>query len=353
MAAVNDGPVLVTGASGFIALHTIQVLQREGYRVRGTVRSLKNEDKTRPLKSLCPEAKHQLELVEADLTRDAGWKDAVKGCVYVIHVASPFPNAPPKEESDLLRPAVDGTKRVLRACADAGTVKRVVLTSSIGSIHGESTAEKDRLYTEDDWSDVNSPAIDAYAKSKTLAERAAWNFVQELPPDQKFELSVINPGLVMGPVISGVVCTSIELIKRLMDGSMPLIPRINLCLCDVRDVAAAHLKAMTIPEAANQRHLIVASHLWLRDVAFILSEEFGSQGYYIPTWHAPYFTLWLYSFFDNSTRLILSRINKSYTYSNRKMIEVLGINPRDMRKTLLDTVHCLIACGALKKTEKI
>ncbi|XP_015915115.1 uncharacterized protein [Parasteatoda tepidariorum] len=350
MTADKEDLVLVTGASGFIALHVIQLLQREGYRVRGTVRSLKNEKKVQPLKELCPDARYPLELVEADLTNDSGWDAAAKDCKYAIHIASPFPNAPPKCEDELLIPAVEGTKRVLRACANSGTIKRVVLTSSISAVHGESTNEAGRVYNEDDWTDITSPAVDAYSKSKTMAERAAWEFIRSLPSEKKMELATINPSLVMGPSISGVVCTSLELIKRLMDGSMPLIPRLYLAICDVRDVAEAHLKAMIVPEAANQRHLVNSAHLWLTDIAHILRNEFASMGYFIPTWPVPYIGLWFYSFFDNSTRLILQRINQTYTFSNKRMKEVLKVEGHKAKDTLQDTVHGMIDCGVVKRT---
>lgn len=352
MPSGKEDLVLVTGATGFIALHIIQLLQREGYRVRGTVRSLQNEAKLKPLKSLCPDARHPLELVEADLTKDEGWRAAAEGCLYCIHVASPFPNAPPRNDDDLIIPAVEGTKRILRACCDAGTVKRVVLTSSISAVHGESTNEEGRVYIEKDWSDVTSPSMDAYAKSKTLAEKAAWDFVRALPPEKSIELVTVNPSLVMGPSISGVVCTSLELLKRLMDGSMPLIPRLYLSVCDVRDVALAHLRAMTVPEAANNRHLVTSGHLWLQDIAHILRNEFAPQGYFIPTWPVPYFCLYLYSFLDNSSKLILPRIGQTYTFSNQRMKEVLGVQPRPANLTLIDTVHGFIGCGVVKKTNK-
>ncbi|GFY62196.1 putative uncharacterized oxidoreductase YDR541C [Trichonephila inaurata madagascariensis] len=351
MSEKKDGIVLVTGASGFIALHIIQLLQKEGFRVRGTVRNLKNEAKVKPLLNLCPDAKYPLELVEADLTSDAGWDEAVKGCRYCIHVASPFPNAPPKREEDLMIPAVEGTKRVLTACSNAGTVKRIVLTSSISSVHGESTNEEGRIYCEDDWSDMNSRALDAYGKSKTVAEKTAWDFIRSLPPEKKMELATVNPSLVMGPSISGVVCTSLELVKRLMDGSMPLIPRMYIAICDVRDVARAHLQAMIVPEAANNRHIVNSGHLWLQDIAHILRNEFSPQGYFIPTWPAPYFALWIYSCVDSSTRLILQRINQTYTFSNRRMKEVLKIEPRKTDNTLVDTVYGMIECGVIKKSK--
>lgn len=348
--ASND-LVLVTGASGFIALHIVQLLQKEGHRVRGTVRSLKNESKIKPIKSLCPGAKHPIELVEADLNCDDGWDDAVKGCTYVMHVASPFPNTVPKDENDLIRPAVDGTLRVLKACTRTSTVKRVVLTSSISAVHGETASVEGRVYTEDDWTDVTDKGLEPYPKSKTLAEKAAWDYMRSLK-DSAMELVVINPGLVMGPIISGIVCTSVELIKRMMDGSMPLIPRMHLCICDVKDVARAHVNALTAPDAANRRHLVVSGHLWLQDIAHILREAFAPQGYFIPTWPAPNFLLWFYSFVDSSTGLILNRIGRTYTFSNRRMKEVLGVTPREVRDTLVDTVDGLVESGAVKKTKK-
>lgn len=349
--ATEPGPVLVTGATGFLALHIVQLLQREGYRVRGTVRSLRDERKLQPLRGLCPGARFpDVELVEADLTRDEGWDAAARGCTHCLHVASPFPNAPPRRDEDLTVPAVEGTRRVLAACARAGTVRRVVLTSSISAVHGESSSDEGRTYTEEDWSDTGAPDMDAYARSKTLAERAAWQFV-EGPGAGGLELSVVNPALVMGPPIGGVVCTSLELVKRLMEGSMPLIPRLHLAACDVRDVALSHLRAMTEPRAAGRRHLVAASHLWLGDMAHVLRNEFAPQGYFVPTWPAPYFSLYLYAFLDRSTRLILPRIGRTYAFSGRRMREVLRVEPRGAAETLVDTVHGLIECGAVKRTK--
>ncbi|XP_067138921.1 uncharacterized protein [Centruroides vittatus] len=344
--------VLVTGASGFISLHIIQLLQKEGYKVRGTVRSLKNEAKVKPIRELCPNAKYQLELVEADLTKDDGWRNAVKDCTYVLHVASPFPNVPPESEDDLIKPAVEGTKRVLRACSHSESVKRVVLTSSIASVHGETTVENGKVYNESDWSDVNSPYLDAYAKSKTLAEKAAWDFVKDLPASKRFELATVNPALVIGPIISGTVSTSTEVIKRLMDGSMPMLPRLNFSLCDVRDVAKAHLKAMIVPEAAGNRHIVASDHLWMRDMANILTEEFSQYNYHISAWNAPYITLWFFSCIDKSTSLILKRIGKKYMYDNKRTKEVLGVQLIDIKKSLIDTIYSMIDNGVLKKTSQ-
>lgn len=348
----NGDVVLVTGATGFVALHIIKLLQSEGYRVRGTVRSLKNENKLKPLRNLCPEAKHPLELVEADLTKDDGWEEAVKGCTYCLHVASPFPSTMPKKEEDLIIPAVEGTKRVLKACADAGTFKRVVLTSSIAAVHGEYPSDKDRIYTEEDWTDL-SKDMDPYVKSKTMAEKAAWDFVASLPPNRKFELSTVNPGLIFGPCIGDEVSTSLSMIHRMMSIlTMPMVPRIQMSICDVRDVALAHLHAMTIPEAGNNRHLINSGHMWYPDVAKVLHEEFGPLGYCIPKWTAPYIGVYLSSFVDSSATLVLPLIGRTCVFSNRRMVEVLKVEPHNLKDIILETAHSLIECGAIKKTRQ-
>lgn len=354
MASGGDSPlVLVTGASGFIAAHIIKLLQEEGYRVRGTVRSLQNEAKVKHLKDLCPDARYQLELVEADLLKEDTWKEAVKDCTYVIHTASPFPSTPPPNPDDVIKPAVDGTKNVLQACAEAGTIKRVVITSSVVAIHGEMVMEEGKVYSENDWTNPDSTSLDAYSKSKTVAERAAWDFVnKELPEDKAFELSVINPCVVLGPVINGTISTSVEIVKRLMERSMPMVPKANFAVCDVRDVALAHVKAMTLPNAANHRHIICTQNVWFKDIGLALSKEFKPYGYSIPSMVAPYFAVWLNSFVDKMSRTILPRIGREFRFDNKRMKDELGITPCELNKTLLDTAHSLIDNGFVKKSKK-
>ena len=189
--------ILVTGASGYIASHIVKKLLEKSFRVRGTVRSLKDEKKVAPLRKLVPNPKHELELVEADLLKEETWINAVKGCTYVLHTASPFPNSSPKDENELINPAVNGTLYVLRACVQDGVkIKRVVLTSSIAAIAG-ANFEQNRTYTEKDWPKVE--ALDPYSKSKTMAEKSAWDFLEQRKKNNLpcFELAVINPGYVM------------------------------------------------------------------------------------------------------------------------------------------------------------
>ena len=263
MAVSVDVPlVLVTGASGFLATHIVQQLLVKGQvRVRGTVRSLKNEEKVKPLQEMVPDVTYPLELVEADLMNEESWKEAVRGCSYVYHVASPVPSQVPQNENDIIVPAVEGTLNVLNSCAELGTIKRVVLTSSVIAIWGD---EKDCVYTEADWAAEEN--AQAYPKSKTLAEKAAWDYVNKLEDDKKFELVVTNPSLVIGPLLSVVTSgsASIEFIQKLLTNNYPTLANISFNIVDVRDVAACHISAMEKAGAAGNRHIITGRTLWLQ-----------------------------------------------------------------------------------------
>src|SRR5215469_688188 len=236
--------VLVTGGSGFIASHAILELLAAGHRVRSTVRNLGREADVRAmLKQGGCEPGDRLQFVEADLMNDGGWPAAVSGCEYVLHIASPFPSTVPKDENELIVPARDGALRVLKAARDAG-VKRVVLTSSTAAIaygHGP----RNESYNEKDWTDLNGRYVAPYPKSKTIAERAAWDFVAK--EGGGLELSVVNPVGVFGPVLGPDYSPSILIIQRLMDGAMPGCPRLYFGIVDVRDVADLHIRAMTNP----------------------------------------------------------------------------------------------------------
>lgn len=343
---------LVTGAGGYIGVHVVRALLKHGYRVRGTARNPENEAKIKHIRECYPEAKHPVEIVRADLLSDAGWAEALKGCQYVVHVASPFPNAEPNHPDDVIKPAVEGTKRVLKFAAEAGTVKRVVVTSTMAAVHGEVDETGDRVFDENDWTNPDWKSLEAYAKSKTLAEKAAWDFVSELPQGKRFELVTINPSLVLGPVLHGTYGTSVEVIKRLLDKTSPLIPYVNFAICDVRDVARAHVEALTVPEAAGKRHIINTGNLWLKDAASMLREEFCSQGYYIPFLTSPNLGLWLVGFVDKSARMLYPRLGKVFKFSNKRMQEVFGIRPRSMRDTISDTAHSLIQTGIISEAPK-
>ena len=347
--AAAEPLVLVTGASGFIATHIVRQLLEQGFKVRGTVRNLSNESKVAPLQKLYPQAKHPLELVQADLLDPACWSAAVDGCTYVLHTASPFPAENPSDENVLIKPAVDGTLNVLNACKAVQCVKRVVLTSSVAAISGGFETETDHVFTEADWPDVGG-SIGPYMKSKTLAEKAAWDFVEGLSGD-RFELAVVNPSYVVGPVLCGGMSTSMELPKRLMLRDMPMLPKLYFPCVDVRDVATAHIKAMTVAEAVGNRHIIHGEGLWLSRIAKILSSEFRPQGYDIPMRTAPYALVWLLSWFDKTIQMVLPSIGKDTKLDNTRMREVLGVEPRKIEDTYIDMVYSMIENGMIKKTK--
>lgn len=347
--ASDSTSVLVTGAGGFIATHIIKQLQEEGYKVRGTLRSLEDEEKVKRLNELCPEAAHKLELVEADLTKAESWEPAVKDITYVIHVASPFPSVQPKDENEVIQPAVDGTQAILKACVQAKSVKKVVLTSSSVAVHfGQS--EPNKTYTEEDWMEPDT--LNAYGKSKTMAEKAAWEYVKELPDEDKIELAVINPAYVMGPVISGSQCASMDVIKRLMERSMMFLPKLNFSIVDVRDVAAAHIKAMTTQEASGKRFLLVNENMWMKEIAQVLAKEFKSRGYNVPTTNYPNAMLHMVGIINKNVKAIIPQCGKVSKFDNTRMKEVLGVTPRETKDTLIDMAYSMVEGGFVKKSKK-
>ncbi len=279
--------VLVTGGSGFIGSHAILQLLAAGYDVRATVRDLKREGDVRAmLKVGGNDGGNKLKFFAANLESDAGWKEAASGCEYVLHIASPFPASLPKHEDELIVPARDGALRVLRAARDAG-VKRVVLTSSFAAI-GYGTPPREDPYTEVDWTDVNGPDVLPYIKSKTIAERAAWDFIAK--EGGALEMAVVNPVGVFGPVLGPDYATSILLVSKLMEGAMPGVPQIYFGAVDVRDVADLHLRAMTHISAKGQRFLATAGDfLPLREMARMLKAKLGDAAKKVPTRELPNF----------------------------------------------------------------
>src|SRR4051812_29162780 len=332
-----DQLVLVTGGSGFIGAHCIKRLHEDGHRVRTTVRSLSREPEVRKLVGDGP-----LELMAADLTADAGWADAVAGCDYVLHVASPFPLGQPKHEDELIVPARDGALRVLRAAREAG-VRRVVLTSSFAAI-GYGHGHPDTVYDETSWTDVDGPGVSAYAKSKTVAERAAWDYVAA--QGAELELAVINPIAVLGPLLGPDPSTSIELVKRLVDGSMPGIPKIAYALVDVRDVADLHVRAMTAPEAAGERFLAMGEDFrWISEIGEWLREALPRRAKKIPRRQLPNVLVRVASRFDGSLRQLTPELGVRKRATNEKARRVLGWEPRGDREAAIAAAESLLALG--------
>jgi len=342
--------VLVTGGSGFIGAHCILQLLQKGYRVRTTVRSLSREPDVRAmLRTGGADPGAQLEFAAADLTSDTGWAEAVAGCAYVLHVASPFPPAAPKNEDELIIPAREGALRVLRAARDAG-VKRVVLTSSYAAI-GYGQREQKKPYNEENWTDPNGDDVRAYVKSKTLAERAACDFIAK--EGGALELSVVNPVGVFGPVLGPDYSTSILLVQRLMDGAMPGCPRLFFGCVDVRDVAGMHIECMTNPAAKGERFLAVAGEfLSIAQIARILKRRFGPAAKRVPTMELPDFMVRLAAMRDPAVQQILPELGKRKDGSNEKARRVLGWKFISNEDCLVATAQSMLDLGLLKESQK-
>lgn len=346
---MSDELVLVTGGSGFIGAHCILELLNAGYRVRTTVRSLKREADVRAMLRVGGvEAGGRLSFAAADLEQDAGWAEAVAGCSYVQHVASPLPASVPKHEDELIVPAREGALRVLRAARDAG-VKRVVQTSSFASI-GYGHRPQVEPFDETTWTDLTGH-VAAYPKSKTLAERAAWEFIAK--EGGGLELSVVNPVAVFGPVLGPDYSTSILLVQRLMDGALPGCPRIYFGAVDVRDVANLHLRAMVDPAARGERFLAVAGEcVSMQDIAQVLKARMGEAAKRVPTRLLPNWLLHIASLFDPAVKLILPELGNIKSASNEKARRVLGWAPRSNEESIIATAESLLRLGLLKGSSK-
>jgi nucleoside-diphosphate-sugar epimerase len=342
--------VLVTGGSGFIAEHTILQLLAAGHHVRATVRSAQREGPLRAtLSSAGATADRDAALTVhvADLLHDAGWPQAVGGCDYVLHMASPFPLGVPAHENDLIVPARDGALRVLRAARDAG-VRRVVLTSSFAAI-GYGHPPRSAPFNEADWTDPAAPGLTAYVKSKTLAERAAWDFIAS--QGGALELAVVNPVAVLGPVLGADFATSIQLVKRMLDGGMPGCPRLNFGVVDVRDVADLHLRAMSDPAARGERFLAVAGDFMsLLEIANLLRDRLGAAARKVPRRELPDWVVRLGALFNPAARQILPELGKFKNASNAKARRVLQWAPRSNDESLLATADSLVRLNLVKNS---
>lgn len=329
--------VLVTGGSGFIGSHCINQLLSAGYTVRTTVRSLAKEELVR--KQVTPESNAgRLDFYEAELLSDKGWTEATTGCDYVLHVASPFPPSAPKTPDELVKPALEGTLRVLRHALAAG-VKRVVLTSSFVAI-GYGKENRGKVLDESDWTDPYSSSTMAYPKSKTVAELAAWDFVKQHP---ELELSTINPVLVTGPLLPGTkdLGTSIGMIKNIASGKLPAAPVVSIGAVDVRDVAALHLLAMTRPEAKGERFLAIAGNgdfVSLQDFAKVLNKSM---------WTLPDWVIKAGAYVSAELAGLLPEIGTKRKATNAKARKVLSFEFRTWEESVLATVESLKTEGLL------
>lgn len=338
--------VLVTGGTGFVGIHCILSLLNAGYSVRTTLRKLNRQREViEALSQNDAAGVDHLSFVESDLANDANWDQAVKDCKYVLHVASPIGIENPKDESEFIGPAVEGTLRVLRAARD-GSVKRVVLTSSFGAI-GYGHKPTVIPFTEEIWTNPNERGISPYIKSKTLAEKAAWDFVEK--EGEKLELTVMNPVGIFGPLLGPTITSSLQIIQKLMDGELKATPQMNFGVVDVRDVAQAHLLAMGNPDANGQRFILQAGEtLSLHELAMILKDQMGEAGQKVPTRVMPNWVVRLAGLFNPTAKAIIPQLAPKKNVNSEKARRVLGWNPRTNEEAIAASGRSLLRFGLVK-----
>jgi nucleoside-diphosphate-sugar epimerase len=336
--------VLVTGGSGFIAGHVITQLLEHGHTVRSTIRSLRTEDAVRAvLREAGVTRDEALNFVEADLMKDAGWAEAVADMDYVIHLASPIHTGKVTDEQEVIAPARDGALRVLRAARTAG-IKRVVLTSAFHAV-GFGHGHIDHVFTEDDWSPLNGPGVDAYGRSKILAEKAAWDFITQ--PGTTMELTTILPVAVMGPVMGADVSGANHIVQNSLSGEMPGYPNMFVPIVDVRDVAAAHVAALTAPGAAGERFLVGTGEpaVAMKEIGAILRADLGEKAKNVPTRTIPNVVVRLTALFREEYRSVAADLGYVKRVSNTKTRDILGVTPRPAREAVIAAGRSMVARG--------
>ena len=334
--------VLVTGGTGFIGLHCLQQLLDKGYKVRTTIRSESRKQEVLEAMKKYASNCENLEFYIADLLKDDGWTEAVEGSKYVLHVASPFFLGEPENEDVFIKPAVEGTLRVLKACADAD-VQKVVLTSSFAAVGYGHPREKE-VYTEEDWSSVDGE-ISAYAKSKTLAEKAAWEFVENLEESKKFDLTVINPVAVTGPMLTSDIGSSNDFLLKLISGSMPACPKIHMGYIDVRDVAKAHIFSMTEEKTNGERIIVSENEMFFAEVGKTLNEAGFKKS---PTKELPNFLVKIMSFFVGELKTLLSALDRKGDIDKTKAERFFNWEYISTEQSVTETAQQLQEMGLTK-----
>ena len=344
--STNHTKVLVTGGTGFVGVHCILQLLQQGYQVRTTLRTMSRQNEVKEmLREGGIQSFDSLEFIEADLSKDANWEIAAAGCDYVLHVASPLSLATPKHENELIVPAVEGTLRVLKASRDAG-VKRVVVTSSFAAV-GYSHTDPTQLITEKSWTNPNDKTISTYVKSKTLAEKAAWNFMET--EGGNLELAVVNPVAIFGPSLGTDMSGTFEILRPLIEGKTKRLPRLHFGIVDVRDVADLHLKAMLNPKGKGERFLAVSGGVMsFKAIALLLKNELGDKGTRISTRTVPDWVLRIAALFNPTAKSIVPMLGRLRNASNAKAKTLLGWEPRTNEEAIMATAESLFKFGLIK-----
>jgi dihydroflavonol-4-reductase len=340
----TPGTVLVTGGSGFIGGWCVIRLLQQGYAVRTTVRSFARENSVRAALGKVVDVQDRLSFHAAELTSDAGWGVATSGCDFVLHIASPVTISQPENPDELIVPARDGTRRVVDAAIKSG-VQRVVLTSSVAAASGKAKLVESGS-DETVWTDLNDHNVSAYARSKTLAERMAWELIAS--SGGATTLVTVNPSVVLGPVLSGDYSASVQIVERLLSGRILGIPRLGFNFVDVRDVADLHIRAMTAPEAAGQRFIAAGTFGWMADLAILLRARLGDAANNVPTRRVPDFLVRLAALFNKELRAAVPRLGQKRDFTSAKAKATLGWRARPLEETVLDCARSLIATASLR-----
>ncbi|MFT4154862.1 SDR family oxidoreductase [Parafilimonas sp.] len=344
--ANSDKLVLVTGGSGFVGGHCIVQLLQKGYNVRTTIRSLsKKKTVIEMLKNGNIQSFNNISFAETDLLDDRNWDEAANGCNYALHIASPIHLAIPKDENEMIKPAVNGTLRVLKAARDAG-VKRVVMTSNFGAV-GYSHKDPAKLITEESWTDPNEKGLSAYNKSKVLAERAAWEFMKN--EGANLELTVINPVAIFGPALDAKLSSGFELLKNVLDGTLKRIPNLELAIVDVRDLADLHMKAMESASAKGQRFLALSDGtMSLPEIAVFLKNKMPDIAQKASTKTIPDWAVKFAGLFNPKAKALASMLGVNRKASNDKAKTILGWKPRPKEQAIAASAESLNKFGNIK-----
>ncbi len=341
----NKETVLVTGGTGFVGLHAILQLLQKGYNVKTTVRDLNRKSEVlEALKDIA--TPDNLQFIKADLTKDDNWEQATANCTYVLHVASPMTAHTPKDENEIIRPAVDGTLRVLKAAKKAG-VKRVVITSNFGAV-GYSHKDPNTVITEQEWTNPNQKGLPLYHRSKVLAERAAWDFMRDEGGDM--ELTVMNPVFILGPSLGPDLSGSFHMLELLLNGSMKAVPNINFNIIDVRDVADLHIRAMINPDAKGQRFIGMAGGtLSLPQMAALLKQKLPAISQKVSTRTLPDWVIRIAALFNAQAKAAASMLGVIRNVSNEKAKRILHWQPiASNEEAVIAAADSMIKFGKLK-----